>query len=118
MIPIIVPGGHAGQFAYLPPQRPLRRTVLTTIQERIRVGKDPYPGATEKFNKAPDGNTYPLVPGELLIFMGHRTLHTALPWPVGEWRANVVLHYGHPTKSESAPLRAAFAMRDAVISKL
>jgi hypothetical protein len=114
MIPIIVPGGDTGHFAALPPMRPLRRTVLSTIQERIAFGTDPYPMATKKFEETPERYTCPLIPGEALIMRGHQTMHCALPWPVGIWRANIVLHYGHPPKSESKPLRAAFAMRDAL----
>ncbi|MGO4441817.1 hypothetical protein AB4Z42_00525 [Mycobacterium sp. 2YAF39] len=114
LIPIIVPGDDSGHFAALPPMRPNRRSVLSTVQERIQFGKDPYPAATKHFEKARDKYTYPLVPGEALIMWGHRTMHCALPWPVGVWRANIVLHYGLPPRSESKPLRAAFALRDAL----
>ncbi|BBY63354.1 hypothetical protein [Mycolicibacterium helvum] len=117
MIPVTVPDAGTGQFGTLPPDRPIRRSVTSMVRERMRIGKDPYPKATEQFKKAPERSTYPLIPGEALIFYGYRTMHTALPWPVGQWRANIVLHYGLPTRLESGPLRAAFGIRDAITRK-
>ena len=63
MIPVTVPDDGSGRFATLPPERPIRRSVTSMVRERIRIGKDPYPGATKQFKKAPDQSTYPLVPG-------------------------------------------------------
>ncbi len=117
MIPVTVPDAGTGQFGTLPPDRPLRRSVTSMFRERMRIGKDPYPRATDQFKKDPERSTYPLVPGEALIFYGYRTMHTALPWPVGQWRANIVLHYGLPSRLESGPLRAMLGVRDAIKGK-
>jgi hypothetical protein len=114
MVPLVVPGDGTGHFGALQAHRQLRRTLLNTVGERLRNDEYPHPGAIDKFNKAPDRHTYPLVPGELLVFIGHRTLHSPLPWPVGRVRANIVFHFGQPERPESGSLRALRAMRNVV----
>jgi hypothetical protein len=114
-VPLITPGGNTGHLGALPAQRRLHRTLIAAIQERIRNDEYPHPRAKEKFDKAPERYTVPLIPGEALFFVGHRTLHSPLPWPVGQLRANMILHYGHDTRPESRLLRAVRAMRDGVV---
>jgi hypothetical protein len=116
IVPIVTPGGDSGHFGTIPVYRSKRRNLINVVQEIVRIGRYPFPRARRKFNKSPDRYTNPLIVGEALFFVGHRTLHSALPWPVGTLRANVVLHFGHLTEPESGPLRASRALRDRLAS--
>lgn len=107
-IPISIPGGNTGDLAAFPAHRPRRRTAVTSLREKLQ-SHDRW--ARRTFSEDPARYTIPLVPGDAYIFHGYRTLHTGLPWPRGDVRANLILHYGYPRWAESGALRTAHAIR-------
>lgn len=107
--PITIPGGDTGNLAAFPAHRPRLRTAVTSVREKLLP---PDRWATRAFAADPLRHTVFLVPGEAILFYGYRTLHTGLPWPAGDLRANLILHYGNP--EESVALRTAHAIRQGI----
>jgi hypothetical protein len=110
-IPILIPGGDTGNLAAFPDHRPRRRTATTSLREKIQP-QDQW--AARTFAADPARYTVDLIPGDAYVFRGYRTLHTGLPWPPGQLRANLLLHYGYPKWAESGALRTAHIIRQGI----
>jgi len=94
VIPIAIPAaGGGGDLILLPNRRPLRRTYLANLIDKALAERQ---GAQRSFRRALDAGAGPqrvrLVPGNVYLFLGYRSLHANEPCGEGFLRATLILH--------------------------
>ncbi len=114
VVPIFIPErseGPAGQLAVFANRRPLRRTVLGNLIEKITVqNRFAWQRARHAVSQHPEGHIRQLQPGNIYLFWGYRTYHGNLPCGVDALRTTMLLHLGDP-HGTSLVTRAIRALR-------
>jgi hypothetical protein len=99
LLPILVPPGKlSGELLVLPNARPIRRSYLTNLIDKVAVDN---PLSQRVFRRMAERGSprmvrIAMVPGHLYLFWGYRSLHTNEPCDPDKIRATALLHYGEP----------------------
>ena len=99
LLPVIIPSaGRAGHLIMAPNWRPLRRTYPVNLLDKIMLNNP----ATQFFlrQRFKSGllklKTIPMVPGNLYLFWGYRSVHANEPCDPDKIRATALFHFGDP----------------------
>lgn len=100
VVPIFIPErteGPAGQLAVFGNRRPLRRTVIGNVIEKVAMqNRWAWRRAERDVTAHPGRHIRQLAPGNLYLFWGYRTYHGNLPCGFETLRATMLLHVGDP----------------------
>ncbi|NML93276.1 hypothetical protein [Novosphingobium olei] len=101
LVPIIMPDGgephQSGELLTFPNNRPYRNSVLTNLAEKALVqNKWSWRRTKKKALANLEQHMKKLLPGNLYLFWGYRTLHGNLPCAPNSLRATMLLHHGDP----------------------
>jgi hypothetical protein len=102
LVPIFIPDvgpGRSGEFVIFPNMRPVRRSSLMNIADKIAVQNRLYRWRmVRKFSNAPEKYSVVLKPGNVYFLWGYRCYHGNAPCATDTVRATLLLHYGDPHK--------------------
>lgn len=101
LVPLYIPDGppeEAGDLVAAPNLRKIRRyAVLNVLEKLILQNPLAYKIEAKLLLRKPNNEAVVrLVPGNVYLFWGYRTLHANLPVRSGEKRATLLLHFGDP----------------------
>lgn len=99
LVPVIIPTeGKAGDLILFPNIRKIRRTYLHNLIDKVLLD-NPVTQWALRFGVR-SGWLKPvrlkMVPGNVYMFWGYRTLHTNEPCDVDKIRSTALMHYGDP----------------------
>jgi hypothetical protein len=99
LLPIEIPTlGNRGDLLHYPNRRPVRRSALVNVVEKIAV-QNPASRrllASRAFRSALPPQRQELEPGNLYVFWGYRSLHGNDRCDVDRLRATALFHFGDP----------------------
>lgn len=99
LIPIIIPRGEpdqAGDFVCFPNLRPIRKSVLVNLVDKVRMQNSKARDRFAARASAGEGTIIKMRPGAAYLFAGYRTFHANFPVAPDERRATLILHMGDP----------------------
>ncbi|WP_025661933.1 hypothetical protein [Rhizobium sp. IBUN] len=98
LLPIVIPTvGLAGDLLLLPNTRPVRETYAGNLVDKIMVDKIRQRSLRTRAAKDPTSFTrIKMVPGNLYLFWGYRSIHANEPCDPGTVRATALYHYFDP----------------------
>ncbi len=104
LLPIVIPNeGQAGDLVLLPNTRPIRKTYLGNLVDKLLLDN----GVSQRLLRAGlkfgrlDATKVRMVPGNIYFFWGCRTIHCNEPCDEDKIRATAVFHYGDPHAGSS-----------------
>lgn len=106
LVPIFIPeaGEQRGDLVMFPNLRPVRSSVATNVVEKAllqnKASRRLISHGIEAGWLKP--KTLPLVPGNVYLFWGYRTLHANQPCSPDVRRATALFHYGDPHAGSTA----------------
>lgn len=104
LVPLFIPDGpprEAGDLVALANLRPIRRSALVNVVEKALVQNTVSRKILEKIllRRGDDRHVRRLVPGNIYLFWGYRTLHANLPVKPNELRSTLLFHFGDPHRT-------------------
>jgi hypothetical protein len=100
LVPLFIPSagaGMSGELVVFPNRRPFRRSAIVNVFEKVFAQNRFYrKRIIRNFNRAPEKYSVQLIPGNVYLFWGYRTLHGNLRCAPDTVRATLLLHYGNP----------------------
>ena len=100
LVPLFIPAGDrmkSGELIVMPNRRPFRSQVLHNLVEKAALqNRFASKLATAAVTKDPKRYIRHLLPGNMYLFWGYRTLHANFPCEPNSLRATMLLHYGNP----------------------
>lgn len=106
LVPIFIPeaGEQRGDLVMFPNLRPVRSSVVTNVVEKALLQNKASRRLISHGIKAGwlKPQTLPLVPGNVYLFWGYRTLHANQPCSPDVRRATALFHYGDPHAGSTA----------------
>jgi hypothetical protein len=99
LLPVEIPtSGNRGDFLYYPNLRAVRRSALVNIAEKAACqnGVTRRVLASQAFRQRIPPRRLELVPGNLYVFWGYRTLHGNDICDPDQLRATALFHFGDP----------------------
>jgi hypothetical protein len=99
LLPVEIPtSGNRGDFLYYPNLRAVRRSAVVNIAEKAACqnGVTRRVLASQAFRKRVPPQRLELVPGNLYVFWGYRTLHGNDICDPDQLRATALFHFGDP----------------------
>lgn len=115
ILPVIIPEqGERGDLLMIPNRRPLRRSYLRNLVDKLLVDNAWMQRALKRRfeRKGSVFTRIPLQPGHLYLFWGYQSLHTNLPVAPDALRATAVFHYHnvHGSSSLANRLRTSLGL--------
>jgi len=105
ILPIVIPqSGSAGNLIMFPAIRPIRRTYLRNVIDKLFSDLFPMQLFYRMRAGAPRSGAISIrmEPGSAVLFWGYRSLHTNEPCDPDKLRATALLHFGNPHRGASA----------------
>ncbi|MDM9629015.1 hypothetical protein QTL95_24255 [Rhizobium sp. S152] len=98
LIPIVIPtAGRAGDLLLVPNTRPVRETYARNLVDKVMVDKIRQGSLKNRAARNPLSFTrIKMVPGNLYLFWGYRTIHANEPCDPNTVRATALYHYFDP----------------------
>jgi hypothetical protein len=79
LVPLFIPSagaGMSGELVVFPNRRPFRRSAIVNVFEKVFAQNRFYrKRIIRNFNRAPEKYSVQLIPGNVYLFWGYRTLH-------------------------------------------
>ena len=108
ILPVLIPEqGESGDLLMIPNRRPIRRSYLRNLMDKLLVD-NPWVQRYLKRRFKNDDTAFTriaLQPGHLYLFWGYQSLHTNLPVAADALRATAVFHYHNVHGSSSLASR-------------
>ena len=103
LVPIsIPPEGAPGNLLVFPSTRPVRRTYIRNLVDKVAVDIVLTQKALVRRSRNPKNVvSIPMAPGEAYLFWGYRSLHTNEGCDPRELRSTALLHYGDPHRGDA-----------------
>jgi hypothetical protein len=100
LVPIFMPEaarGAGGELITFPAFRPYRRSVLANLADKLRhQNRFAWNRVARRVDAHREAHMQVLLPGNIYLFWGYRTLHGNLACAPGSLRATLLVHYGNP----------------------
>jgi hypothetical protein len=116
LIPLEIPEGRpeeSGDLIAYPNMRPIRKNAAMNVVEKLLV-QNPWRRRilSERIkNRKDDSNIVKLIPGNVYLFWGYRTLHANLGCKPNSLRATLLFHHGDPHAGSLATRAIKWARR-------
>lgn len=100
LVPIFMPDaarGAGGELIAFPDFRPYRRSVLANLADKLRhQNRLAWKRVARRVDRDRAAHLRVLLPGNIYLFWGYRTLHGNLACAPHSLRATLLVHYGNP----------------------
>jgi hypothetical protein len=97
LLPLEIPtSGQRGDFLLLPNTRRIRATYLANLLDKLLLDNPLAQRLLRRRSAGPGIKRVAMVPGNLYLFWGYRTIHTNAPVDAQAVRATALYHYADP----------------------
>jgi hypothetical protein len=97
LLPVEIPAvGKRGDFLLIPNTRTIRWSYLRNLADKAVIDNRFMQRHLRKRASSPSMQRVSMVPGNLYLFWGYRTIHTNEPVDEGAVRATALFHYADP----------------------